>query len=42
MPFPWNAGMMEYWNNVLKTYQGSDQGFWDQFLLLKERIFNQM
>jgi hypothetical protein len=19
MPFPWNDGMMEYWNNVLKT-----------------------
>jgi hypothetical protein len=23
MPLPWNDGMMEYWNNVLKTYNFS-------------------
>jgi len=23
MPLPWNAGMLEYWNNVLKTYNFS-------------------
>jgi hypothetical protein len=23
MPLPWNAGILEYWNNVLKTYNFS-------------------
>ena len=23
MPIPWNDGMLEYWNNVLKTYNFS-------------------
>jgi len=23
MPLPWNDGMLEYWNNVLKTYNFS-------------------
>jgi hypothetical protein len=23
MPLPWNDGILEYWNNVLKTYNFS-------------------